>query len=168
MTTTNPWAIYDELDVPHLERFLDDGADFVALDLTEEDVSGYANNAAVRWYGPPVIVKGEDAGDVMAQTFFELICKVCVIEEQDVCTFHDDGRVTVATSWGEELEVNEKSMRHWQWLLMVLTREDIANRFLDAVPSRFRVAAMEQARSNDAAEHAQFLEMMFPNPEGED
>lgn len=163
-TTENIWAVYDAMGVPHLERFLDEGANFVDLDLTEDDVLGYAVNAAMCWYGPPLTHKGEDAREVMRLMFFEFVSNLSTSEGEKALTLHEDGRVTMTVSWTpEEVEVDEHKMRHWQWLLMLFVSQELADRFLAAVPDRIRERAMARATSPDTADHAAFLEIVFPD-----
>lgn len=161
----NPWAVYDAMGVPHLERFLDEGADFVGLDLTDEDVQSYAVAAATRWHGPALFLRNQDSAEVMAQFFAEFVIKVCALEDEDgnpTLTMHDDGRVTLDHSIGGTAEVTEQSMRHWQWMFMLFAHEELAERFLAAVPERIRAAAMERATSREVAEIGTFYELMFP------
>lgn len=171
MTTTerNPWAVYDAMEIPHLERFLDDGADFVGLDLTEEDVQGYASTAAVRWHGPPLVVRGDNAGDVMQDFFMEFVIKVTAIhgeDGRDFLTYHEDDRVTLEHSGLGTVEVTDRTMRHWQWNLMLFAREDVAARFLAAVPDRIRAAAMERATMS--GDDAEFLAIVFGGAPGDE
>ncbi|MFP5256081.1 MAG: hypothetical protein ACLGI8_09555 [Acidimicrobiia bacterium] len=166
MTTTDqkdPWAFYDMLGVPHLERFLDDGANFVDLDIPETEVLWLAATAAIRWYGPQITVRGEDGAELMAGIFFHYVYSVMSGEN---LTNHPDGRVTVegVVRGAGDIEVTEERVRHWQWMLMLFTRQDVADRFLEAVPQRIRAEAM--ARANDEQKHidAAFYDQVLAAP----
>lgn len=157
-TPADPWLFFDMIGVPHLERFLDEGADFSSLPAGEID--SYASVAAVRWYGPTWKVRGEDAGDVLAGIFFHFVSSVV---SGTNCTEHPDGRVTVkgVVDGGGDVEVTEERLRHWQWMLMLTAKREVADRFLAAVPTEVRDRAMARATSGEAEINARFAEIVM-------
>ena len=162
--TENPWAVYDAMEVPHLERFLDEGADWDRWGIDQRDMESWARVAATRWYGPPVTVRGESGAEGMAQMYCELVIKISSHPDPgqpDFVTYNEkDGTAFVHPSWGEPIEVTEERMRHWQWGLMIFSRQDMADRYLEAIPTWAREAAMAHALSEATATNVAFIDLM--------
>ncbi len=133
-------AFFAELDVPTLRLTLAAGR--VMDVVSPDDVDAYCRVAAVRWSGHPQrSPEGEELVPNLVNLFVRNISYAVSYESETIA--EDDESVTVVTPDGPLL-VTVGRMRHWEWMLALLTDEKVAATFLAQAPESARRQAEER------------------------